>query len=109
MHVNIKQNLSHVISVDTNQIWMNTLRPFIELLVYLIDKNSLRHIDKPQLSKEMKLQVKDIHYKSNLTLFSTAFWPTYLARAGIFTPLGIFDFRAQKSGFKGKAVYHPKI
>ena len=23
--------------------------------------------------------------------------------------LGIFDFRAQKSGFKGKAVYHPKI
>ena len=44
-----------------------------------------------------------------LTLFSTAFWPTYLAGGGIFTPLGIFDFRAQKSGFKGKAVYHPKI
>ena len=46
-----------------------------------------------------------------LTLFSTAFWPTYLARGvgGYLPPRVIFDFRAQKSGFKGKAVYHPKI
>ena len=52
----------------------------------------------------------DLYDFTHLTLFSTAFWPTYLARGGVhLPPLGIFDFRAQKSGFKGKAVYHPKI
>ena len=37
------------------------------------------------------------------------FWPTYLPQGGggIFTPLGIFNFLTQKSGYKGKTVYNP--